>query len=41
MSDQFLTFFASLFGIKISRMLKMEMMSTMLVDDDVVCFEIN
>ena len=34
MADQWQTFFASLFGIKISRMLKKLMMSTMLVGDD-------
>ena len=34
MADQLLTFFASLFGIKRSRMLEIEMMSTMLVGDD-------
>ena len=34
MSDQLLTFFASLFGIKRSRMFKIEMMSMMLEGDD-------
>ena len=34
MADQLLTFFASLFGIKRSHMLKIEMMSTMLYGDD-------
>ena len=34
MSRELLTFFASLFGIKISRMLKIETMSVMLEDDD-------
>ena len=34
MAHQLLTFFASLVGIKISRMLKIEMMSTMVVGDD-------
>ena len=34
MSDQLLTFFASLFGIKRSRVLKSEMMSIMLEGDD-------
>ena len=34
MADQLLTSFASLFGIKRSRMLEIEMMSTMLVGDD-------
>ena len=33
-SDQLLTFFASLFGIKRSRMFKIEMMSIMLDGDD-------
>ena len=34
MADQLVTFFASLFGMKRSRMLKIEMMSTMLGGDD-------
>ena len=34
MADQLLTFLASLFVIKRSRMLEIEMMSTMLVGDD-------
>ena len=34
MADQLLTFFASPFGIKRCRMLKIEMMNTMLVGDD-------